>query len=117
MNSMGNLRVEFEQEIAELLLSKLSDYEISLDRASQIAKFILEKIPSNISNDDLRKILPQLDQDFVEISRTVLKYMDKLEDIDRNKQSSLLLHMLNNQSPEIEKQLNEYFLKKNNHVK
>jgi len=112
---MGNLRVEFEQEIAKLLLSKLSDYEISLDRASQIAKFILEKIPSNISNDDLRKILPQLDQDFVEISRTVLKYMDKLEDIDRNKQSSLLLQMLNNQSPEIEKQLNEYFLRKNNH--
>jgi len=47
VNQNHNLLFQVEQEIAKLLLIKLEKFDITFDRASQIAKFILSHLPEN----------------------------------------------------------------------
>lgn len=67
------LLFKLEQDIAKLLLDKLEHFEISFERASQIAKFILSHLPENLTDDQVRKILPSLDDEFVELVGIVHK--------------------------------------------
>jgi len=43
----SSLLFQVEQEIAKLLLVKLEKFDITFERASQIAKFILSHLPEN----------------------------------------------------------------------
>lgn len=72
--------LEIEKEIAELLLDKLEHNDLTLERASQIAKFILQSLPENLSNDQVKKIIPKLDDQFFELADIVYKHMNEYED-------------------------------------
>lgn len=78
-----DLVVTLEKEIAELLLNKLEHLKIPLERASQIAKFVLQTIPENLTNEQIQEIIPKLDDEFYELSEVVNKHMAEYE--ERNK--------------------------------
>lgn len=66
---------ELEKEIAKLLLTKLEHFEISFERASQIAKFILAHLPDNLTDEQVVRIIPSLDDEFTELAGIVHKHM------------------------------------------
>ena len=71
----NNLLFQVEQEIAQLLLIKLEHFDISLDRASQIAKFILAHLPDNLTDEQVAQIIPSLDDKFTELAGIVYKHI------------------------------------------
>jgi len=71
----NTLLFQVEQEIARLLLVKLEKFDITFERASQIAKFILSHLPENLTDEQVMKIIPSLDDQFFELSEIVHKHM------------------------------------------
>ena len=71
---------KLEKEIAELLLTKLEHLDIPLDRASAIAKFTLKSLPDGLTDDQVRQIIPKLDDEFVELADIVYKHMVEFEE-------------------------------------
>jgi hypothetical protein len=71
----NTLLFQVEQEIAKLLLFKLEKFNITFERASQIAKFILKHLPENMTDEQVMKIIPSLDDRFFELSEIVHKHM------------------------------------------
>ncbi len=66
-----------EQDIVNLLLDKLEYSDMTLERASLIAKFVLAHLPENLSHTQLETILPTLDSEFIEIAGVIHKYMNE----------------------------------------
>jgi len=81
-----NLKNQLENDLALLLLEKLYEEELSFEKAQEIAKFILKAIPENVSERELEKILPTLDDKFSELCPVVLKYLRKKEEIKTNRE-------------------------------
>ena len=79
-NKQQNLLLEVEKEIAELLLTKLEHLEISLERASQIARFSLNTLPEGLTDEQVMQIIPKLDDEFFELSEIVYKHMMEYEE-------------------------------------
>jgi len=74
------LLFQLEQEIANLLLDKLEDFELSFERASKIAKFVLSHLPESLTDEQVMKILPSLDDEFFELAGIVYKHLSKYEE-------------------------------------
>ena len=83
-NRTNTLLFQVEQEIAKLLLVKLEKFDITFERASQIAKFILAHLPENMTDEQVMKIIPSLDDQFYELSEIVHKHMLGYEDKYKN---------------------------------
>jgi hypothetical protein len=64
-----------QEKIVELITQKLSSGEMTQERAKEIAGMILEKMPDNISYDDLISILPKLDDHFDELAQIIVPVM------------------------------------------
>ncbi len=80
MNQKQNsLLFEIEQEVAKLLLTKLEKLNITLEKASQISEFILAHLPENLNDEQIRQIIPSLDDEFVELSSIVYKHLTEYE--------------------------------------
>lgn len=75
----NTLLFNLEKDIVNLLLDKLESYNITLDRASQIAKFVLIHLPDNLTDEQIKKIIPSLDDEFIELAGVVHKYMDDFD--------------------------------------
>ncbi len=75
----NSLLFSLEKDIAHLLLNKLRHLNLSKDRAAQIARFILLSLPSGISDEEVRKKLPILDDEFNEITIIISKYLEQEE--------------------------------------
>ena len=75
-----NLLLQVEQDIARLLIDKLEDQEITFERASLIAKFILAYLPENLTDEQVIQILPLIDDEFFELASVVHKYMSRYEE-------------------------------------
>ena len=84
MSKNSSLLFQLEQDIAKLLLAKLEHFEISLERASQIAKFILAHLPDNLTDEQVTKIIPSLDDEFTELAGIVHKHMLDYEEKYKN---------------------------------
>ena len=109
----NSLLFQLEQEIAKLLLTKLEHFEISFERASQIAKFILAHLPDNLSNEQVAQIIPSLDDEFTELAGIVHKHMLNYEekykdDVVKNVQD-LIKHQHFQQASS---QISDYFNRK-----
>lgn len=77
---MGNsLLFDLERDIARLLLDRLKHLNISVERSAQIARFILLSLPNGITEQDVRKKLPMLDDKFNEIAGIISKYLEQEE--------------------------------------
>ena len=77
---LSPLLLEVEKEIAQLLLEKLEHFDISLERASQIARFVLNTLPADLTDNQVRQIIPSLDDEFFELSEIVYKHMKDYEE-------------------------------------
>jgi len=80
----NSLLFQVEQEVAKLLLVKLEKFNITLERASQIAKFILSHLPEDLTDEQVLKIIPSLDDQFYELSEIVHKHMLDYEEKYKN---------------------------------
>lgn len=69
-----------EKEISELLLAKMEHLEVSLDRASKIAKFVLHVLPEGLSDEQIQQIIPKLDDEFFELSEIVNEHIKEYEE-------------------------------------
>ena len=106
------LLLKIEKEIAELLLNKLEHLDISLERASQIARFVLKALPVGLTNEQVQGIIPKLDDEFFELSGIVNKHMQEYE--EENKPIVLdEVHKLTKQGQfdEASKLMKDYFVK------
>ncbi len=71
---------ELEKEIARMLLVKLEHLDISLERASAIARFVLAHLPDDFTDEQVEKIIPSLDDEFWELSEIVHNHMQEYEE-------------------------------------
>lgn len=76
---------KLEQEIANLVLDKLEHLEITPERASQIAKFVITSLPENLTDDQIEKVIPNLDEKFWELAEIVHKHFQAYEDASKDK--------------------------------
>jgi hypothetical protein len=79
------IRDTLEKEIATLLLDKLEQVQITPERAAEIARFALTALPGTLTEDQAIKLIPSLDDRFVELASIVHKYLSKDEDSQRTK--------------------------------
>ena len=85
---------QVEKDLALLLLRKLYEREIDFKKAQEIAKFILKAIPENISDDELLKIIPKLDDNFPQLASIVIKYLEMPDKIKREKEIEKIRNIL-----------------------
>ena len=71
-----NLLKNIETQIAEFLVGRLERANITLERASEIARFVLESLPEDLSDEEVEQIIPKLDDEFVELSGLIHNYMN-----------------------------------------
>ncbi len=104
-----------EKEIADLLISKLESQQITPDRAAQIAKFVIQAIPKEITDEQMMALIPSLDDEFVELSELVNHHISEYE-LKYKPQVETEVHELIKQGnfQEASKLMNQYFQKKYN---
>lgn len=68
-----------EQDIATLLVSRLESEQVTPERASQIAKFVVQAIPANLNDQQMMVLIPSLDDEFVELASVVNKHISEYE--------------------------------------
>ncbi|MDO9028200.1 MAG: hypothetical protein Q7U68_04995, partial [Candidatus Roizmanbacteria bacterium] len=81
---MSSFQFQLEQGVAKLLLTRLEHFDITLERASQIAKFSLAHLPENLTDEQVMKIIPSLDDEFIELAEIVYKHMSNYEEKYKN---------------------------------
>lgn len=74
------LLFKVQEDIANLLIAKLEDQQISFERASLIAQFVLAHLSENLTDEQVLQILPSLDDEFIELASIVHKYMSEYEE-------------------------------------
>ena len=108
-----SLLQELEKEIAELLVNKLEHLDISLDRAAQIAKFTLKSLPQGLSDEEVRAMVPKLDDEYYELSDIVYKHMkdyeEKYKSVVLDEAGDLVSHKHFDEAKQL---LDNYFKKK-----
>lgn len=78
-DSRSTLLFQLEKDIAILLINNLESYNLTLERASQIAKFILLHLPDALTDEQVMQIVPSLDDEFYELAGIVFKYLYSYE--------------------------------------
>lgn len=66
---------EVQAQIVALITKKLETGEMTPDRAKEIASMILEKMPEDMSDEQLLEIIPKLDDHFNELAQVVVPIM------------------------------------------
>lgn len=79
MDNPAQLRERVQKEIVDLITAKLESGAMTDERAKQIAKYVLDKLPENISYQSLIDIIPKLDDEFSELSAAVVPIMSEFE--------------------------------------
>jgi hypothetical protein len=71
----SQLREKVQKQVVEVITKGLEEGEMSEERAREIAQVILEKLPEDISNQELIHTIPKLDDEFKELTDVVLPIM------------------------------------------
>lgn len=108
---MSSVKVfEIEKEIARLLIDKLEHLEITPNRASEIARFTLSTLPEDLTDDQLEKIIPSLDDRYYELAGIVHQHLNKYENINKEEtQQKASLLIKQGKLEEASTLLKEYF--------
>lgn len=96
-NSSNSLREQIQTQIVELITKGLEQGSISEDRARSIAKLVLEKLPEGINNQELMQVLPQLDNEFAELSDVVIPIIVEYEERIRSAVEAKVLKLVREQ--------------------
>jgi hypothetical protein len=92
-----SLREQVQTQVVEMITKKLEEGTISEDRARSIAQLILEKLPEDISNEELMLVLPQLDDEFNELSDVVMPIIVEYEERVRKTVEERVLQLIKQQ--------------------
>jgi len=112
-NEENSVLFQLEQDIAKLLLEKLEHFEISLERASRIAKFILAHLPDNLTDEQVAQIIPSLDDEFTELAGIVHKHMLDYEEKYKNDVVKNVQDLIKHQHfQQASSQISDYFNRK-----
>lgn len=84
MRQDTDLKYKVEGEIANLLINRLEKSQITPERASEIAKFVMDSIPDNATDDYMINLIPKLDDQFNELSSIVFNHLQETDDSMRN---------------------------------
>jgi hypothetical protein len=83
-----------QTSIVEVITKGLEAGTITEDRAKQIAQLVLERLPEDITYEELIRVIPKLDDDFSELSAAVvpimLEYESKMKKIINERITSLI---------------------------
>lgn len=74
---------KLEKDIAVLLLDKLEHLQITLQRAGEISRFVISVLPDTLTDEQVKKIIPSLDDKFFELAEVVHKYLKKYEEAEK----------------------------------
>ncbi len=75
----SEILIALEKEIGLLILDKLEHLEITPERAANIAQFVLLALPNNLTDIQVRAVIPSLDETFYELAAVVYKHMQSDE--------------------------------------
>ncbi|MBN1331536.1 hypothetical protein JW978_01460 [Candidatus Dojkabacteria bacterium] len=73
------IREKFQNQVVGLITERLKAGEMSQDRSKKIAAMVLEKLPEEISYQELMQVIPKLDDEFVELAAVVVPIMTEYE--------------------------------------
>jgi len=80
--------------IVNVITKGLEEGVISQERAQKIAQMVIEKLPEDISYEELIRIIPKLDDEFKELSDAIipimLEYETKMKEVINQRISALL---------------------------
>jgi hypothetical protein len=76
---VASMREQVQKSVVEVITIGLQDGSITEERAKNIAKMILEKLPEGISFDEFITILPKLDDGYEEIAGVIVPMMNQYE--------------------------------------
>lgn len=65
-------RKKLEREILEVIEEKLKSGEMDAPRAKDIARMVLDKLHPPLTLEQIHKIAPTLDDEFIELSAAIL---------------------------------------------
>jgi len=74
-----SMRELVQKAVVEVITKGLQDGTVTEERAKNIAKMILEKLPEGITYEEFITILPKLDDDYQEISGVIVPIMEQYE--------------------------------------
>lgn len=74
-----SLRQKVQAEVVNIITRGLEEGTISEERAREMAKLILEKLPEGVSDEELLAIIPKLDDEFTELTEVVLPIVTEYE--------------------------------------
>jgi len=75
----GKLREQVQSEVVKIITKGLENGTLSEEKARNIAKLILDRLPEGVSEEELWHILPTLDDDFLELSEVIGPIMEEYE--------------------------------------
>jgi len=102
-----------EKDIATFLLDKLEQKNITIERASEISRFVIKNLPDNLTDEQIDKILPSFDDKFIELTSLVHIHLLEYEEKNRQKlisEAEKLIHQ--KKINEASNLMKDYFNKK-----
>jgi len=78
-NHAQKLREKVQSDVVALITERLKSGEMSQERSKKIATMVLEKLPENISYQELMQVIPKLDDEFLELAGVVVPIMSEYE--------------------------------------
>ncbi len=79
MDNPAQLREYVQKAIVDIITEKLEKGTMNDERAKQIAKYVLDMLPDDISYPKLMAVIPKLDDEFTELSAAVVPIMSDYE--------------------------------------
>lgn len=105
---------KLEKDIALLLLNRLEHLQMTEERAGEIARFTLQALPENLTDEQVRKILPSLDDKFFELAEIVHKHLEEYKEAQKNNIIGEATHLIHQgRINEANKLMKNYFASKN----
>jgi len=106
--------IKLKQEIALLILDKLENVEITPERAAQIAKFVLKNFPENLTDEQVRVIIPKLGDQFHELVGVVHKHLSMYEEGNKDKKIKVVNTLIKQALlDQVQNMLKQHFTEKN----
>ncbi|OGC59843.1 hypothetical protein A3A70_03005 [candidate division WWE3 bacterium RIFCSPLOWO2_01_FULL_42_11] len=92
--SIVTLRQKLEALIVRELEKGLAGDQITGERAHEIANIVLEAVPEDVTDSELVKIIPTLDDKASELAPVVYKILSERDELERTKQLGQLRGMI-----------------------
>lgn len=96
-NTVGEVKIirdKLQKNVVDLITRKIEEGEMNEDRAKAIAQMMLKKLPEDIDYETLMRVIPTLDDEFIELKTAVfpiIKEYQEMINLEVQKELSKLL--------------------------